>query len=70
MLKLLVIAQFYLSWLLVIIWYDASDEVGLSGVERGHEGVELLGVEGGDGLGSTALLLLTLGVPTLFLAAL
>ena len=71
--SVLLIVFFYafpnLSGLLVVVWNNASDEVGLRGVEGVHQGVELLGVEGGDGLGAAALLLLPLRV-TVFLAAL
>ena len=40
---------------LVVVWHDAADEVGLSGVQGGHQGVELLLVEAGHGLASTSL---------------
>ena len=39
---------------------ERPDEVWLGGVEGGHQGVQLLGVEGGDGLVAAALLLLPL----------
>lgn len=48
--------------LFVVVGYDAADKVGLGRVQRVHEGVELLSVEGGDGLGATPLLLLALAL--------
>ena len=51
---------FNLARLLVIVWNDAPDKVGLGGMQCVHQRVQLLGVEGGHCLGPASLLLFTL----------
>ena len=52
----------------MIIWYDATDEMWFSAVQSIHQGVQLLGVEGGDSLSSAPFLLLTLHIHLLLSA--